>query len=72
MFTALNLRRIFNILPKKVLPAYLKALASIFGRLFVLLGFQRFVVPKANLQSMYPALFFAPRLQLIKMRYIRW
>jgi hypothetical protein len=70
--TALNLRRIFNILPKNVLQTYLKGLAYIFGRLFVLLGFHSFVLPKALLQSHSAALFFVPRSQLIKMRYIRW
>jgi hypothetical protein len=72
LLTALNLRRIFNILPKNVLQVYLKGLACIFGQLFVLLGFHSFVLPKALFQSQSAALFFAPRLQPIKMRYFRW
>jgi len=71
MFTALNLRRIFNLLPQNVLQAYLKGLARIFGPLFALLGFHSFVRVQSNSISIQAALFFEPRLQLIKMRYIR-
>jgi len=72
IFTALNLRRILKIPPKNVLQAYLRGLARIFGQLFALKGFNRFDLPNPNFPSHQSALFFVPRLQLVKMRYFRW
>ncbi|MFN3503325.1 MAG: transposase, partial [Allorhizobium sp.] len=72
MFTALNMRRIFNLLPKNVLQAYLKGLARIFGPFFDLPGFLSFDLPEANSPGSHAALFFVPRLQLVKTRYISW
>jgi len=57
IFTALNLRRIFNILPKNVLQAYLIGLARIFGQLFALPGFDSFHLPQANFKSISPYYF---------------
>lgn len=71
MFTALNLRRIFNLLPQKTLQTYLKGLMHIFAQLFVLLGMHSFILPKANFPSPSASIFFKPRLQLVTMRYIR-
>ena len=71
MFAALNLRRIFNILPQNVLQAYLRGLARIFSPLFALLRVHSLVLMQSNSISIQSAILIEPRLQLIKMRYIR-
>jgi hypothetical protein len=52
MFTALNLRRIFNLIPKNVLQAYLKRIAFIFDTLNALLQLLRAAERLLNFQPL--------------------
>jgi hypothetical protein len=70
MFTALNLRRIFNLIPKNVLQAYLKRLAFIFDSINALLQLLRAAERLLNFQLRTTAIFSQRPLQLIKMSYI--
>jgi transposase len=70
MFTALNLRRIFNLIPKNVLQAYLKRLAFIFDTLNALLQLIRAAESPLIFQLRTTAIFSMRPSQLIKMSYI--
>ena len=63
MFTALNLRRIFNILPQNLLQAYLKGLVRFFMGLFALLSCYSSDLPKAIFNNSSNVLFIKLRLQ---------
>jgi hypothetical protein len=70
MFTAFNLRRIFNLIPKKVLQAYLKRLAFIFDLLIALLQLIRAAESPLKVQLRTTDIFSMLPSKLIKMSYI--
>lgn len=70
MFTALNLRWIFILIPKNVLQAYLKGLTFIFNHLNALLQLIRAVERLLSFQLRTTAIFSQRPSQLVKMSYI--
>jgi transposase len=71
MFTAFNLRRIFNLLPKNELQAYLRGLCFIFSPKYALLHAPGFDLPNAGPSKAIVRIILIPRLQPAEMRYIR-
>jgi transposase len=71
VFTALNLRRIFNILPKNALQSYLKAAIQFLESFFASVAFQSSPLPTVNLHNPWRTQFYEGRLQAFKMRYIK-
>ena len=71
IFTAFNLRRLFNLLPKNVLQAYLKGLGSVLSAITALLQALGRQLPLLIPTRPFLQNIFSPRLQPAEMRYIR-
>jgi len=70
-FTTLNLRCIFNILPKNALKGYQKAAIQFLEFFFASVAFQSSPLPTVNLYNPWRTQFYEGRLQAFKMRYIK-
>ena len=71
IFTAFNLRRLFNLLPQNVLQAYLKGLGFVLSAITALLQALGRQMPLLIPTRPFLQNIFSPRLQPAEMRYIR-